>query len=193
MLIDLHCHTSPRSRCSSLTVEALVARARERGLDGVCLTEHDTAWPAEELAALRERTGFPIFAGVEYTTDVGHVLAFGADGWPGGTFRELSRWAASRGGLLFLAHPFRESRFPPLSIPPGLASFEAVNGSDGLLAAGAARALEGRFALPPIGGSDAHSSAEVGRAATRFARRITTQAELLAELAAGRYQAVWLG
>ena len=193
MLIELPCHTAPRSGCSSLTPERLVHLARERGLDAVCLTEHDVAWPEAEVASLRDRTGFFVFAGVEYTTEVGHVLAFGADGWTGGAFSDLSRWTASRGGLLFLAHPFREPRRPRLEVPEGLASIEAMNGSDGLLAASAARGIAGKFPLPPIGGSDAHGPAEVGRAATRFYRRVSSQAELLEELAAGRYEAVWLG
>ena len=53
MLIDLHCHTFPLSQCSILTIDQLVDGARRRGLDGLCLTEHDRWWDEDELAALR--------------------------------------------------------------------------------------------------------------------------------------------
>ena len=50
--------------------------------------------------------------------------------------------------------------------------------------------LVGQFALPGIGGSDAHTVAEVGRGATRFADEIRSTAELVETLRLGRYEAV---
>ena len=48
MLIDLHNHTWPRSHDSVLDPSDLIERARAAGLDGICLTEHDSVWPAAE-------------------------------------------------------------------------------------------------------------------------------------------------
>lgn len=195
MLIDLHCHTLPLSTCSALEADQLVALARERGLDGICLTEHDRAWPAGELEALRERTGFPIFSGVELTTDQGHVLAFGLDDPRGfsAIARQVHEAAKACGALLFLAHPARDGL---LKVTHDTVEFfmsvEGVNGSDSRLQNMAASGLAHGFRLPGIGGSDAHTAAEVGRAATRFPGRIETQAELLEALRAGRYEAVAL-
>ena len=172
MLIDLHCHTRPLSACSALTAAELVSLACERGLDGICLTEHDRAWDAGELAELRESAPIRVFSAVELTTDMGHVLAFGLD--PSG-FSAIARAvfaaAEASGGVLFLAHPAR----------------------DGLLRVThetlAASGLAKGFRLPGIAGSDAHTRDEVGRAATRFAYPVTTDGELLRELLAGRYEA----
>lgn len=195
MLIDLHCHTLPLSTCSALEADQLVALARERGLDGICLTEHDRAWPVTELRALRERTGFPVFSGVELTTDQGHVLAFGLDDPRAfsAVAREVHEAAKACGALLFLAHPARDGL---LKVSHDTVEFfmsvEAVNGSDSRLQNMAASGLAHGFRLPGIGGSDAHTVAEVGRAATRFARRIETQADLLEALRAGVYEAVAL-
>jgi len=72
-------------------------------------------------------------------------------------------------------------------------SVEAVNGSDTRLQNMAAAGLARGFRLPGIGGSDAHSAAEVGRAATRFATNVTDAASLLAALRSGAYEAVALG
>lgn len=195
MLIDLHCHTLPLSTCSALEADQLVALARERGLDGICLTEHDRAWPEAELQALRERTGFPIFSGVELTTDQGHVLAFGLDDPRrfSAIAREVHEAARACGALLFLAHPARDGLLKvTYDTVEFFMSVEAVNGSDSRLQNMAASGLAHGFRLPGIGGSDAHTPAEVGRAATRFPARIETQAELLEALRAGTYEAVAL-
>jgi predicted metal-dependent phosphoesterase TrpH len=195
VLIDLHCHTLPLSTCSALEAGQLVALARERGLDGICLTEHDRAWPAAELHALRERTGFPVFSGVELTTDQGHVLAFGLDDPRAfsAVAREVHEAAKACGALLFLAHPARDGL---LKVTRDTVEFflsvEAVNGSDSRLQNMAASGLAHGFRLPGIGGSDAHAPAEVGRAATRFFTPIETQADLLEALRAGEYEAVAL-
>ena len=103
MLIDLHCHTQPLSACSALEPDEFVRLAAERGLDGVCLTEHDRAWGVEALAALRTRSPIGVFSAVELTTDMGHVLAFGLP--PTGysaIAREVFEAAEASGGLLFL-------------------------------------------------------------------------------------------
>lgn len=195
MLIDLHCHTLPLSTCSSLDAEVLVRLARERGLEGVCLTEHDRAWPEDELEALRRRTGFPVFSGVELTTDQGHVLAFGLDGPQAfsAIARDVHEAAKRSRGLLFLAHPARDGLLKVThDTVEFFASVEAINGSDTRLQNMAATGLAHGFRLPGIGGSDAHSVAEVGRAATRFHGRIASQSELLEALRAGAYEAVAL-
>ena len=77
VLIDLHAHTAPRSNCSRTTLEELVETARARGLDALCITEHDVRWPGDELADASRLLDFPLIPGVELTTDVGHVLVFG--------------------------------------------------------------------------------------------------------------------
>lgn len=195
MLIDLHCHTAPLSACSALNVRELVDLARQRGLDGVCLTEHDRAWPEHELTVFREELGFPIFTAVELTTDLGHVLAFGLPGPESfsGIAAEVFEAGSSTGTLLYLAHPARDGLLRVTAETVRVfESVEAVNGSDTRLQNMAATGLASGFRLPGIGGSDAHTPAEVGRAATRFERTVRTNEDLLVELAAGRYEAVQL-
>jgi predicted metal-dependent phosphoesterase TrpH len=193
VLIDLHCHTTPRSKCSALLLEEMVGLARGRGLDGICLTEHDSLWPEEELAAVRRSTGFPVLGAVELTTDLGHVLAYGL---PQGSETFGSAAAAfeagrESGALLFLAHPARDGLLKvDRQVVDLFESVEAINGSDSRLQNLAATGLARGFRLPGIGGSDAHSAREVGRAATRFEAAISDQASLLAALRSGRYEAV---
>ena len=84
--------------------------ARRRGVDALCLTEHDLAWPEDELAAASADVGFPLFSGVELTTDAGHVLAFGPlrrPLWLGYRLEELAAEAEETGIALVLPHPVR--------------------------------------------------------------------------------------
>lgn len=195
MLIDLHCHTLPLSQCSALRPEELVDLARERGLDGICLTEHDAFWPAADLRELARRADFVVLSGVELTTDMGHVLAFGlSPGTPGlasaGAAAEAARAA---GALLFLAHPARDGLLRvSRETVDYFESVEAINGSDSRLQNIAATGLAHGFRLPGIGGSDAHAPAEVGRAATSFEAHVTDEASLVAALRSGAYRAVSL-
>jgi len=196
MLIDLHCHTLPLSPCSSLHPEDLIAIARSRGLDGVCLTEHDALWEPEALADLGRRTGFLVLGAIELTTDLGHVLAFGM---PAGrahfvTAADAFRTASTAGALLFLAHPARDGvHRASRNTVEFFESVEVINGTDSRLQNLAASDMARDFRLPGIGGSDAHALAEVGRAATRFEAEIADTASLLAALRSGRYEAVDLG
>jgi hypothetical protein len=135
-----------------------------------------------------------VFSAVELTTDMGHVLAFGLP--PSGysaVARDVYAAAEAAGGVLFLAHPARDGLLRVNSeTVEFFASVEAVNGSDTRLQNIAATGLAKGFRLPGIGGSDAHTPAEVGRAATRFEYNIASEAQLLAALRAGRYEAVSL-
>lgn len=191
MLIDLHCHTLPLSQCSSLRPEQLVELARARGLDGVCLTEHDRPWDQCELDELRASTGFPVFSAVELTTDMGHVLAFGLElGSALVTARAAYEAARACGALLFLAHPARDGLLRVThETVEFFESVEALNGSDTRLQHLAAKGLAHGFRLPGIGGSDAHTPAEVGRVATRFRKPVATNAELVEALRSGEYEA----
>ena len=193
MLIDLHCHTQPLSACSALTLDELVAAAVAKGIDGLCLREHDRAWDPAELAAARLRSPIPLLSAVELTTDMGHVLAFGLP--DSRSFSAIARAVFERaqrcGALLFLAHPARDGLLKVShETVEYFESVESQNGSDSKLQNLAAAGLARGFRLPGIGGSDAHTPEEVGRAATRFTGEIRNDAELLDALRAGAYEAV---
>lgn len=194
-LIDMHCHTLPRSQCSGLQPEELIELSRARGLDGVCLVEHDAFWPERELAELRAKTGFLVLGGVEFTTDMGHILAFGLSVGSSTFATAASVFAAAQltQGLLFLAHPARDGLLRVThETVEFFESVESLNGSDTRLQNMAAAGLARGFRLPGIGGSDAHSAAEVGRGATRFSTAVTDILSLLKALRSGEYEAVAL-
>jgi predicted metal-dependent phosphoesterase TrpH len=211
MLVDLHCHTSPRSSCSKATLAGLVEAARARGVDALCLTEHDVRWDPEDLAAASKEVDFPLLSGVELSTDVGHVLAYGElrrQLWRGYRLAELVEEADATGAALVLAHPVRRTageraaragRTPPAPEEvAALPQWTAVHAVEAMSTqstpvehalVAAALAVSPR---PATAGSDAHAEGNAGAFATRFSGAVRNTAELAAEIRAGRITPVRL-
>jgi len=192
MLIDLHCHTKVHSACSALTPEALVRAARARGLDGVCITEHDALWQLDEVERVAAAMEFVVLRGIEVTTEVGHVLVFGV--WRHdpemATLAGLHRLVRAEGGLMYLAHPSRRyGTLPPDDLASVFDSVEIHNGTEGMLQNDNAALLARGLALPGIGGSDCHAVREVGICATEFEDDVRNEASFLRALRGGQYTA----
>jgi predicted metal-dependent phosphoesterase TrpH len=166
MLIDLHTHTRVHSACSALTPDALVRASRARGLDGVCITEHDALWLLDEVESLSQELDFLVLRGIEVTTEVGHVLVYGVTAFRPemATLANLRRIVSEESALMFLAHPGRSYGAMPEDLATYFDSVEAQNGTEGMLQNDNASALARAFSLPGIGGSDAHSVREAASA-----------------------------
>ncbi|MDR3177283.1 MAG: PHP domain-containing protein [Desulfovibrio sp.] len=188
MIIDLHTHEELYSADSSMSLEEAVDAARERGLDGLCVTDHSSLGLAGENL---EYLGFPVFIGVEMWTDAGDIVVFGLDELPERRLSapELIALVAERGGFCFAAHPFRSfggGVGDLLYSLKGLNGVETANGMDSPQENSlAARACE-RLGLAAVGGSDAHRTRDVGKAATWFPEPVATTAELVAALRSGQ-------
>ena len=209
MLIDLHAHTYPKSDDSFVSVDELVDAARQCGLDGICLTEHDDFWPVNAARELTRRHGILVMPGSEINTDAGHVLVFGLHQYKFGMHKPsfLREEADRRQAVLIAAHPYRRRFLADPGRDPEVRAdmlhraldddmlrlFDAVeshNGrgkeSENLFAEDLRRGLR----LPGTGGSDTHDLRQMGTAATLFERRISSLDDLVEELKAGRMHAV---
>ena len=209
MLIDLHTHSYPKSDDSFMGIDELIDAAKAAGLDGICLTEHDAFWSAEETGALCRKHNFLVLPGCEINTDTGHVLVFGLDHYVFGLHKPAFLRAAVRrkGAAVVAAHPYRR-RFleGPGQQPDARAEMLARAGSDKLFQiCDAIEAVNGRgsdlensfsqdlgelLRANMTGGSDAHRPEQLGTAATRFQCPINGLEDLIRELRAGRVQAV---
>ncbi len=78
---DLHCHSTYSD--GSYTPEELVALAKELGLDGLALTDHDTFDGLKDLEAAASLVSLPVFSGAEFSSRWGdislHILAYAFD------------------------------------------------------------------------------------------------------------------
>src|ERR1700722_1018214 len=109
---DHHIHTLKHSPDSQIDPIQLVKRAREVGLDGVVITEHDYQWESEELAELAARAApLLVFSGAEISAREGHFLVYGLPTLkrvPAGiTLAELLETVRHHQAAIVAAHPFR--------------------------------------------------------------------------------------
>ena len=142
MLVDMHLHESTCSSDSKMTLEEIVATARERGLDAVCITDHDSMGLKETAEQYSRETGFPIFVGVEYFSLWGDITAFGIDRFP-------------------------DKRIPAQDfVIQGLHGVEVLNGSTDMEANRKALSICKARNMQMVGASDAHWTSQLGKYAT---------------------------
>ena len=208
MLIDLHAHTWPRSHDSVLNPEDLVERAKRAGLDAIVFTEHDTLWDEKDVREISERHSFPVFAGVEISTDDGHMLVFGIDKYVFGMHRsdQLAKYVEAAGGAMVGAHPYRRqmpwyvrneeeydqalqraARNPAYQFCDGL---EEINGRGSERENQFSKRLCDMMGMPGTGGTDSHAIQDIGKCATHFEHEVASMRELIDEIKAGRFYAV---
>jgi predicted metal-dependent phosphoesterase TrpH len=205
IFIDLHTHTYPASPCSSVEVDDLIKRAKQIGLGGLCLTDHNHVWDQKTVADLGQKHHFLILRGNEITTDQGDMIVFGLEKEIRGIIRleELKDAVLRVGGFIVCAHPFRgflTFGVGKLGLTPEKAmerplfklvdAVEVMNGKvtekENALAQKVAAGLD----LPITGGSDAHEVSAVGTFVTWFPRAIKDEKELMEALKTGNYSPI---
>ena len=171
MLLDIHVHTAKYSPCSSLDLYDAAIKARAVGLDGICITDHDTDAAKTEAARVVRETGLQIFVGMEVQTYEGDLLVFGLPEPPGMIMYAAALLAkvAAAGGTAIAAHPFRDNERglgEYILQLPGLGGVEVLNGRTTKAGNARAQALAVKHKFARLGGSDAHHLEELGRYAT---------------------------
>jgi len=79
MLIDLHTHTSIGSKDSRISPEELVIKEKKRGINAICVTDHDSYKGFEETQKIGAKHGILVIRGIELTTKYGHILVYGVN------------------------------------------------------------------------------------------------------------------
>lgn len=161
-LFDLHVHSS-RSSDSDLAPGAAISRARELGLRGIAITDHD------RLTMIRPAPADLILVpGAELSTEWGDLLALGISELPDADLSvpEMIGSIHSQGGVAVVPHPFSDA---PYAMNERL--FDVLDLVDGLEVTSPKRSVDNRRARKVaaqnrkarVGGSDAHSLADMGR------------------------------
>jgi predicted metal-dependent phosphoesterase TrpH len=190
MRFDHHRHTSRHSSDSDLDPLDLVERAREIGLDGVVITEHDYQWSTAELADLAGSAATPrIFVGAEISAREGHFLVYGLPALdevsPGIELAELLRVVRRHGGAIVAAHPFRWGQpFDAIVAEhgPRLDALELVSKNISVENRSRIEELLRVYPIATTGSSDAHEIATVGCYFTEFDRPIHSPEDFVAAL-----------
>ena len=184
--LDLHIH-SHRSHDGRMALEEIVSRARQAGLQGVAVCDHDLV-----LTDVPSFPDFLLIPGVEVSTDQGHLLGlFVSKPVETKDFFQAAEAIRAQGGLAVLAHPFERHSEPERIVPlvPYLDGIEVWN-SRADRKNPRANTMAAEFAkahsLRPFAGSDAHVPQEVGAGVTTVrAEAMTLEAVKAALLADG--------
>lgn len=196
-LLDLHIH-SRASADGRMSGTEIWKRAREAGLQGVAITDHDVLYRPDGT----EPPDLLVIPGEEFSTEFGHLLGLFLNApipfsrrtgraldAPGGV-RELIEAIHAQGGLAVLAHPFERDSDDRRLLPlvPLLDGVEGWNGRANRKHPDAnAKAV--RFAkahgLPVLAGSDAHLPREIGNGVLTLEVEALTQEAVKTALLAG--------
>jgi predicted metal-dependent phosphoesterase TrpH len=187
--VDLHLHSS-YSPDSSTSLEALIARCREVGLDRVALTDHNTAEGALRLAALAPELAI---VGEEVRTLEGEVvgLFITATIPERRPAEETFDLIHEMGGLTYVVHPFDRNRasWSParlLELESRIDIVEVYNPWAGPAANRAASEFAAELGKVTASGSDAHGLRELGRSWMEMETFAGTQ-DFLEKLRAARH------
>lgn len=203
MLIDIHVRTD-RSADGYPSLDAIAARAREAGLDAVCVAEVGVPADLDEVRRVERESGLPIFVGVELPTERGRILAYPpsfddadyaaakwGDAGPEGRwgFADLVAWLVDNDWVVVAALPADRDE------AGGMEGIYAMKGLHGVVVAAEPDdplthdlAVEAAVAqgLAGLGGSGGPQSTDaIGRWATMIPGTIHTQGELARALANG--------
>jgi len=187
MKFDLHIHTRKHSPDSAIDPFGLVRRARQIGLEGIVITEHDWLWTEAELEELRAaEPGLVVLAGIEVSAREGHFLVYGVHDpftLPRGIgVRELCQEVHRQGGAVVAAHPFRWGQpFDEILAEerPELDGLELMTNNMDADCRRLAAEVERMHRLAGLGSSDAHQEEVVGVCYTEFAAHIRTNRDLV--------------
>ncbi|GAA0745445.1 PHP domain-containing protein [Clostridium oceanicum] len=186
MIIDTHIHESKYSLDSEISLKDIVYRAKKIGLDGVCITDHESNEIFDEAHEFAKKENFLILVGAEILTYEGDILVFGVRDIPKEKIhaKELLKIVNEKNGVAISAHPYRNNNrgmgdYISTAFDFGLSAVEAFNGSTEFSQNLRAYSLASRLKLPSIGSSDAHVIENVGKYATVFPDGIRDEKDLI--------------
>ncbi len=171
--IDFHVHTTA-SLDGRSDVKQLVAAAKRRGLDAICVCDHNLF----SQPRIQCMDGVVVLGGCECSTDAGHILAlfcntsFDCTLPKDGTLpsaKEVVARIHAHGGIAVLAHPFAKQTRMRQTLLCGADGVETIN-ARACFHHAQANAMARQFAVEEqlfqTGGSDAHGAVSVGDAYT---------------------------
>ena len=192
-----------------MIVDELIEGSKSLGLDGICLTDHDTFWTDEQIRDLSSKHDFLVMPGCEINTEAGHVLVFGLSNYEFGMHKPgfLQASVVRAEGVMIAAHPYRRRFIEEPAEKPEVREemlerasddnffsmcqgIEALNGRGSAVQNDFSLDLGARLKANMTAGSDAHKVEQIGTVATEFQRPVSCLKDLIRELREGRYQPV---
>ena len=165
--IDLHVH-SMYSYDSLLKPEKIVKIAKQKGLTGVAITDHETIQGG--LSAKKYNSNdFITITGAEIRTEIGDIIGlFLNEEIKSYRFCSVIDEIKDQGGLVILPHPFRghDSNKFDKELVNKMDAIEGYNARTNISKNIKAQEFAREHRLPIVAGSDAHFYGEIGLAKT---------------------------
>ena len=187
---ETHLHTSEGSACGSSSGAEYPALFKERGYDGIFITDHfyhgnsapdrDLPWPEyveqymrgyEAAKKVGDEIGFKVFFGIEEAFEGDEYLIYGLDKEFLTAHPEMRDWTREymidlvhgAGGVVMQAHPFRDVFYIPKIhlLMDGVDGIEGINTSNTANDNLAALCYARRYGLKVTAGSDTHNVSSV--------------------------------
>ena len=199
MLVDMHLHECTHSLDSFINLDQVITVAKSRGLDAVCITDHDSMGLRDYAAEYSKKVGFPIFVGVEFFSLQGDITAWGIDSFPDHrvSAQEFIDHVNKSGGFCVSCHPFRNNNRgleDNLRNVKGLHGVEVLNGSTSLEANRTALRYCRELGLQASGASDAHVVPNIAKYVTWLPEKVDNTADFVAQLHRCKTRpAIWNG
>lgn len=200
MKIDMHCHVKEGSLDSKVSLDEYIMRLKERGFDGMLITDHDTYkgyrhWKYHMKGKVHD--DFVVLKGIEYDTcDAGHIICIMPEGvrmrlleLRGMPVAMLIDFVHRHGGILGPAHPcggkylsFTNTKryYKSPELIKRFDFIEVFNACEPEESNEGAAKLARKYKKPGIGGSDAHKLDCIGRGYTILPQHVTCETELIA-------------
>ncbi|MGE4274505.1 MAG: CehA/McbA family metallohydrolase [Candidatus Methanomethylophilaceae archaeon] len=163
MKADLHIH-SHHSNDSCSSVAEILQQAKERGLECIAISDHNTLGAYDDIP---DDPGVIIIPAVEVSSAAGHILAYGVtvDIERDMSVRETIDAIHAAGGLACVAHPYRmRSGIGGENVSNDFDLVEGWNSRSSRKGNRQAMSLARSLGLPMTAGSDSHRPDTVGDA-----------------------------
>ena len=215
---ELHCHTSNTSKCAKTSAEDVVKLYKERGYDGIVITDHYSAHtffgkhffsPQKSIdkylagynnAKKYADENFTVLLGMElrFYLTINDYLVYGIDedflknsgNLLAKSLKTFFSLADKKGLLVIEAHPFRIFRSPAdIRYIHGCEIYNGKGTKDEENAKAEKWAKQSRFSVV-TSGSDFHSPSQLGNGGIETDEPIKTNDDLLRILKSGNYRII---
>lgn len=193
-LIDTHIHTN-HSPCAAITLEETLSRLT--GLvDAIVVTDHDKilVTPTSVLETFQNKYEIlTLKPAAEISSSQGHILAYGCEIIPSHNTdaKEVIELIHSEEGIAVAAHPFALLGLDDLIFSLDIDAIE-INGSRSTRINQLAKDSAEMIGIPLIGGSDSHTSYQVGTCVTKFTCEIKSMKDMISAIKKGKCQPLFL-
>ena len=218
-LYETHAHTEEASKCASIPAKEMIRFYRDRGVAGVCITDHffngNTSVPANLPWAERvdrlyrgyanaaeegAKVGVDVFFGWEYSLAGTDFLTYGLDkAWllrhPEVMEMHVNDYCTlvrSEGGLIIHAHPFREAWYIDMIrlLPRVVDGVEVINASRTDFENARAEEYAANYGLLRTGGSDNHTGPQPRLAGIGVDRKLADIQDMISTIRSGQARVV---